>query len=105
MSLGFFNLKRMEIEMAKPTNVPKSPAVKRPAAAKESAPVQKTGSAQITIDNKAYDLDTLSDEAKNQVASMQFVDAELARLNAQIAVYQTARNGYAAALKELLIKP
>ncbi len=45
----------------------------------------------ITIDDKDYDLETLSDEAKNQLVSLQFVDAELQRLNAQAAVLQTAR--------------
>ncbi len=56
----------------------------------------------ITIDDKDYDLDKLSDEAKNQLASLQFVDNELQRLNAQAAVLQTARIAYANALKELL---
>jgi len=37
----------------------------------------------ITIDNKEYDLDKLSDEAKAQIVSIQFVDAELQRVNAQ----------------------
>ena len=55
--------------------------------------------ATLTIEGKTYDMDLLSDGAKAQVASLQFVDAELARLNAKIAVYQTARNGYINALK------
>ena len=63
-----------------------------------------SGLYMINIDNIEYDIDTLSEEAKNQVLSLQFVDAELARLNAQVAVYSTARNGYSAALKELLPK-
>jgi hypothetical protein len=29
----------------------------------------------IKIDDKEYDVDTLSDEAKNQLASIQFVDS------------------------------
>ena len=58
----------------------------------------------IKIDDKEYALDALSAEAKDQLASLQFVDAELARLSAQAAVYQTARMAYAAALKELLPK-
>ena len=58
----------------------------------------------IKIDDKDYDLDTLSQEAKDQLGSLQFVDNELARLNAQVAVYSTARNAYSAALKELLPK-
>ena len=31
----------------------------------------------ITIDNQDYDLDSLSDDAKGQLASLQFTDAEL----------------------------
>lgn len=60
--------------------------------------------AMITIDDKEYDVDTLSDEAKNQIATLQFVDAELQRLNAQAAVLQTARLAYAKALQEALPK-
>ncbi|PJC22746.1 MAG: hypothetical protein CO065_01065 [Comamonadaceae bacterium CG_4_9_14_0_8_um_filter_57_21] len=56
----------------------------------------------ITIDNQAYDLDTLSDDAKAQLQSLQFVDAELARLQAQTAVLQTARMAYSKALQAAL---
>ncbi|MEI6744643.1 MAG: DUF6447 family protein [Methylococcaceae bacterium] len=56
----------------------------------------------IKIDDKDYDLETLSDEAKNQLVSLQFVDTELQRLNAQTAVLQTARLAYANALKDAL---
>ena len=56
----------------------------------------------IKIDNRSYDLDTLSDEARAQLTSLQFVDAELARLQAQAAVLQTARMAYAKALNEAL---
>ncbi len=56
----------------------------------------------IKIDDKDYDLETLSDEAKNQLVSLQFVDAELQRVNAQAAVLQTARLAYANALKQAL---
>ena len=59
----------------------------------------------IKIDDKDYDLETLSDEAKNQLLSLQFVDAELQRLNAQAAVFQTARVAYANALKAALPPP
>jgi hypothetical protein len=52
----------------------------------------------ITIDNKDYDLDALSDDAKAQLASIQFVDQELARLQAKSAAMQTARATYATAL-------
>lgn len=56
----------------------------------------------VKIDEKEYDLDKLSDEAKAQLASLQFVDAELQRLNAQAAVLQTARIAYSKALNEAL---
>ncbi len=56
----------------------------------------------ITIDNHNYDLETLSDEAKAQLQSLQFCDSELARLTAQAAVLQTARAAYAKALQAAL---
>jgi hypothetical protein len=40
----------------------------------------------ITIDNKNYKLDSLSDDAKAQLQSLQFCDAELQRLAVQTAV-------------------
>ena len=58
--------------------------------------------ATIKIDDKDYNTDQLSDEAKNQLLSLQFVDAELQRLQAQAAVLQTARGVYANALKSAL---
>ena len=58
----------------------------------------------IKIDNVDYDTDTLSDEAKAQLISMQFCDQELARLQAQAAAYQPARLAYANALKAALPK-
>ena len=56
----------------------------------------------IKIDDKEYDYDQLSEEAKSQLQSLQFVDAELQRLNGQAAVLQTARIAYAKALNEAL---
>ena len=58
--------------------------------------------ANITIDNVAYDTESLSPEALAQLQSIQFVDAEIAGLNGRIAAMNTARNAYAAALQELL---
>jgi hypothetical protein len=45
----------------------------------------------VKIDDKDYDSETLSDEAKAQLQSLNFVDQELARLQAQVAILQTAR--------------
>ena len=58
--------------------------------------------ATITIDGKEYDVDTLSDETKAQLGSLQYVDSELARLQAQAAALQTARMAYGRALKQTL---
>ena len=59
----------------------------------------------INIDNMDYDTDTLSDEVKGQLLSMQFCDQELARLQAQAAAIQTARIAYAKALQAALPTP
>ena len=56
----------------------------------------------ITIDNKPYEIDSLSNEAKAQLDSLQFCDQELVRLQAQAAAYQTARNAYSRALQAAL---
>ena len=60
--------------------------------------------AKISIDNVDYNTDKLSDEAKAQLVSIQYVDQELARLQAQAAALQTARIAYANALKAALPK-
>ena len=56
----------------------------------------------ITIDGAEYDIESLSDESKAQIASLRFVDSELARLNAQAAALRTARLAYGRALKQTL---
>jgi hypothetical protein len=58
----------------------------------------------ITIDGKEYDLESLSDAARNQLTSIQFTDRKIAELQAELAVCQTARNAYAKALSEMLVK-
>ena len=58
--------------------------------------------ATITIDGKEYDVESLSDETKAQLGSLQYVDSELARLQAQAAALQTARIAYGRALKQTL---
>ena len=58
----------------------------------------------ITIDEVEYELDSLSDDAKAEFTSLQLVDQKLAQLNAEAAVYQTARIGYANALNAALPK-
>ena len=59
----------------------------------------------ITINNESYELDSLSEDAKSQIQSIQFCDQELGRLQAQTAVLQTARAAYAKALQAVLPVP
>ena len=58
--------------------------------------------AKITIDEKEYETDDMSDEAKAQLQSLQFVGNEIAREEAKTAALQTARNAYAQALQKAL---
>lgn len=52
----------------------------------------------ININNKEYAVAALSDHAQQQISSIQVVDAELAKLQQQVAIYQTARHAYVQAL-------
>ena len=55
--------------------------------------------AKITIDEKEYETDDMSDEAKAQLQSLQFVDNEIVREQLKTAALRTARNAYAQALQ------
>ena len=59
----------------------------------------------IKIDNIDYDLDSLSAEAKSQLQMLQLTDAEIQRLQVQLAIAQTARNAYVKTLKAALPTP
>ena len=59
----------------------------------------------IKIDGNDYDLDSLPEAAKKQLQSLQFVEAELVRLDNQASVFMTARVGYINALKQALPPP
>ena len=58
----------------------------------------------VTIDGRNYDLDSLPDAARDQLASVQFVDTEITRVQAMLAALHTARNAYASALNAELSK-
>jgi hypothetical protein len=58
----------------------------------------------VTIDGKEYVLEDLSDAARAQLKNLQIADQEIARLNMQLAISQTARNAYANALNAELPK-
>lgn len=53
----------------------------------------------ITLNGTRYTAAKLTEEAKTQVANIQVVDSEIARLQQQLAIAQTARNAYSAALQ------
>lgn len=58
----------------------------------------------ITINNQPYNTDTLPDSAKQQLQMLALTDAEIKRLQTQLAIAQTARNAYARALADS-VKP
>ena len=53
----------------------------------------------VTIGNKEYDFDNLSEKAKAQLANLRVADKEINRLQMQIALAKTARSTYAQSLK------
>jgi len=63
---------------------------------------KKDSPPKIVIDGKDYLLEDLSDVAKQQLGSLKATDAEIARLEAQLAMLKTARIAYARAAKEEL---
>ena len=58
----------------------------------------------ITIDGVGYDVDSLPQEAKAELAGMQACDQKIADMQADFAITQKARNAYATALNSLLPK-
>ena len=60
--------------------------------------------ANITIDGKEYDIDTLPPEVKGQLAALQQCDQKINSWKMDIAIAQTARGAYAAELNLLLEK-
>lgn len=54
---------------------------------------------KITVEGIDYNTEDLSENGKAQLASLQFLEAQMSKLKSEIAVYQTARNSYVAALK------
>ena len=57
---------------------------------------------KITVDEIEYNTEDLSENGKAQLASLQFLEVQMNKIKAEIAVYQTARNSYVAALKAAL---
>ena len=53
----------------------------------------------VTIDGTKYNLSELTENARAQLVSIQFVDNQLQQLSSEWAVADTARMAYTAALK------
>lgn len=61
-------------------------------------------SQKISIEGVEYAVSDLSDEAKKQLLNLRATDQELARLQTQVAIAQTARVAYSRALAAALSK-
>ena len=59
---------------------------------------------KITVDGTEYDTENLSVNGKAQLASLQFLEVQMQKLKNEIAVADTARMAYAAALRAELAK-
>lgn len=59
---------------------------------------------KVNIDGVEYNLDELTQEAREQLTNIQFVDAQIQQLNNEWAVADTARIGYTRALNTELAK-
>ena len=59
---------------------------------------------KISVVDIDYNTEDLSENGKAQLASLQFLEMQMNKLKSEIAVYQTARNSYMAALKAELEK-
>lgn len=57
---------------------------------------------KITVDGVEYNSEDLTDNGKAQLASLQFLEVQMAKIKGEIAVYQTARSQYILALKKAL---
>lgn len=66
--------------------------------------VEDANEQMVNIDGVEYNLGDLSENAKAQLANIQFVDMRIQQLNNEWSVADTARIGYTSALKGELIK-
>jgi hypothetical protein len=54
---------------------------------------------KFTIDGLDYQAESLSEKGQAQLRSLQFTEAQLQKLRNEVAVFETARGAYIAALK------
>lgn len=65
-------------------------------------PQPETSAQKVSIDGTEYALDSLSENARNQIANLRVTDQEITRLQQQLGIVKTARLAYANALKKEL---
>jgi hypothetical protein len=61
--------------------------------------------AKVTIDGVEYERDTLSEESQHNLDMLMMNDQMIRQLLSELAMLQTAREAYAAALKASLVAP
>ena len=59
----------------------------------------------LTLNDKTYNIDELSDEAKRLANNILFADSKLTQLQNEAALVKTARNTYTKALTTILENP
>jgi len=59
--------------------------------------------AKVTIDGVDYDTDTMSQESRQQLETLMMTEQKIRQMQAELAMMQTARQAYAAALKASLV--
>lgn len=59
---------------------------------------------EFILNNTTYQTETLSKEAQDLLASLIMTDGHIQRLNQELAIAQTAKNGYQSALSNLIVK-
>ena len=64
----------------------------------------ETVAATVTVDDRTYIVEDMSEVARAQLSNIQFVDGQVLQLRNEWAVSDTARLGYTAALKGELVK-
>jgi len=58
--------------------------------------------AKVTLDGKEYDTEEMTEEARNLIASVQFIEQQLQKKRNEVSIAKTARGAYARALKKEL---
>jgi len=58
----------------------------------------------ITINNKEYNIDDLSAEARSYIAQIHLIDSKVSPLKAELAILQTARDTYSNSLNAELAR-